>query len=748
MQIIKDFYLAGTNSKEITACFSQLHTAGYWRQFGFCIRHVPLETGFLQGGVSMPQKNIDNYGISSQCAREDLFIKNQKIIGCTVGVSNVANSLGDEIISVDIMHSLHRLGYTGDFAVIYNCPCCDHIDFVGDPKDKKTTIGIKEGHYFRSMLFRFIPSFVIQLLNSWQRQRELDLGVQQLDIAIERLNLIRDYYQFHKESQLLNVDLSVCSGKPCSENDLEYPAPISDDPDVLDDAARQYSRPEHWSQQKLGKLFSRVDFDKEEGQIHWGSGASHIRFFHLRTLLEDPVVQNNFRKLDIDLLFSGIYGGGFSSILKKTLVKCHFMLSPYKWSVEGRQLSMCGKSDDCTASIETYPLKYVHRESMVAQGAPSLFEIADQFFLGDIAAAGVAELARFPSMLQKRAIIPLLEQSWKKKVALCGIYGLNQHLIKADKCNIASRLVVSIAESGLLSQRNGAIVFLNEFPENEWNQVVSQLSPPASVSVRATTINKLTSEEVMGLATTHNVSQSCLLLINTGPVTDAIFKGIMQSADFFVTEGANSVSQSIKFNKCYLSPISQDSYYVRNNRYLTELPDSTPHTGSVGTTLLMNLASQAVRGEVALKNIGHYLSWDEKLDNFLFFSLLAGVDLSMLLESDAYGRIKRLSSYVESLSLDSRTLKFLYYNVKSGYLSIGQAVRLMQGKVLGQTESQEILTQIIKHEYMPEGSSIKQLFTKLNDASRKRDNDIVVGALASLFDVIGDTNVFAGIDVD
>ncbi|GAA4649651.1 hypothetical protein GCM10023116_19290 [Kistimonas scapharcae] len=327
----------------------------------------------------------------------------------------------------------------------------------------------------------------------------------------------------------------------------------------------------------MGKLFPSVDFDKEEGTFQWGCGtSSHIRFFHLRALLEESALQQEFRELEVNLLLSGIYGEGFLPILQKGLVNYHLLLSPYKWSVEGRCLAMRTMSDDGSYAIETYPLKYVHRESMVVHGAPSLFELSDRFYGGDVVRAGKTELELFPLLSPKKALITLLEQARRKQLSLCGVYGLNQHVIKGEKGAIACRLVTSIAQSGMLARRNVAILFLNDFPLEDWNQLIDQLSLPSSVNLRAVSINNLKDVDVYQLSRRYDESKPCLLLVNTGPVSDAFFKGIIQCAELFVTEGANSVSQSIKYNKPYLSPISQDSYSVRNYRYLTELPDSRP----------------------------------------------------------------------------------------------------------------------------------------------------------------------------
>ncbi|GAA4651722.1 hypothetical protein GCM10023116_40060 [Kistimonas scapharcae] len=152
------------------------------------------------------------------------------------------------------------------------------------------------------------------------------------------------------------------------------------------------------------------------------------------------------------------------------------------------------------------------------------------------------------------------------------------------------------------------------------------------------------------------------------------------------------------------------------------LAQGGPHTGSARETLLMN--------------VGPCLSWDEKIDNFIFFSLLAGMDFAMLTGPDVYKRLRRLAFYMKAILPDPRILSFLLHNATSGYFSIRHVARLLRGEALDEKDCQEILTQILKYEYMPEDSAVKQLFTKLSAASRKRENDIVAGALTSLLDAL------------
>ncbi|GAA4649697.1 hypothetical protein GCM10023116_19760 [Kistimonas scapharcae] len=197
MQIMKRLYFANGSSHYGDKCkvYKELQDAHRWRQSGLFIQPGLIQKYLPKGGLGATNKSLWNYGINRECAREDVFIQQQKNIGCTIGVSNVANSLGDEIVSVDILHALYGLGYAGNIVVVYNCPCCGHIDVKGDPQDKKQKDGPREGHYFRALLRRVIPSFLTRWYNRWQQRREYDGAIKALQLGIDRLVKNRDDYQ-------------------------------------------------------------------------------------------------------------------------------------------------------------------------------------------------------------------------------------------------------------------------------------------------------------------------------------------------------------------------------------------------------------------------------------------------------------------------------------------------------------------------------------------------------------------------
>ncbi|WP_211828063.1 hypothetical protein [Kistimonas asteriae] len=513
---------------------------------------------------------------------------------------------------------------------------------------------------------------------------------------------------------------------------------------------------------KFKKLFLKCDFERSEGVFRCFNGeCSEMHFFHLRDMYENKERWRSFLQMQVKLFFTGIATPYYSLLVKAGAVGCQVGITPYMWDVNNRY-SLLRTSfleeemiDGCNRKFNAYrdlkvPHRYVGDNDLLHNEEPSIFDVADSMYEGDVKAAAEQQFHQFPDMEGKQEITDLLCLAREGGIRLCALYGLQQKEIVKDKLNISHRILCSVAESGINKQgKDVYILLLNDFCKSMCDQLENRLG---DIREKGFTMHLL---PLRGLTLRRgsmlDQAQGRFHVIPVGFLSNQLFKGVIQCSTLFFTEGANSVGHCIRYNKSYISVISQDSYrsltgfgleVAEKDITLTPLPQSYDYTGSSRETMVMNLASQCARGDVSILNLRNTIE-------DLLLMRRCGQEINRLtleFHANPYSGTNDYEHAVAEYLLKAvpivrklmsgrfEFVSFLYHNFMSGNLSFVQTLRLYVGAPLREEEMQSILTEIIKKEYLSDDSQVKRFFNVY--AKQCCNNDMMNGVLKGLVEVL------------
>ncbi|MCK5893725.1 MAG: hypothetical protein KAG53_04800 [Endozoicomonadaceae bacterium] len=591
--------------------------------------------------------------------REVALVREQANIGICISVSGVSRSLGDEISSYNIMHSLTNMGFKGSFSVVYCCPCCN---------------------------------------------------------------------------------LYKC---------------------------KSFDSHESIVQEKFKKLFFNYDFKNNCGLLRNSCGEFFdIRFFHFGELLKNKRALKEFACMDVKLLFSGIYTTIFEWLIHVGASDCLVGITPYQWDINKRYtllrkpglksgFLMCGNGiispHNCIKSLHSY----VNDNALLHDEELSIFEVADSIYKGNFETAAKQQISQFPYLNEKKIIFDVLQSAKDKRIVLCSVYGLEQKYIIEDKINIVDRISFSIA-SAVMHQgdKDVYIALINNFNNDELNRLDNKLAISCGTNIDMRVLQlkhfSLTHKNRLGQ------KKKRVHILPVGFVSNQLFKGMIQYSTMAFVEGANSVSQCIRYKTPYMSVVNSVNSTVAapvnsttvlelissemQGYELTPLPQSYDYTGSWRETMIMTLASQCIRGKVAIFNLNHWID-----SGYLVARLIKNIRREFLcvcssLSLQKYdfvtaGHIINVFRNLMGISQhDDETVSFLYHNFMVGNLSLRQAFRLINCGCLSEDESRIILTKIIKNEYLNNNSKLKHFFDEYSTECSK--NDVMKGALTDLLELL------------